>query len=496
MKRNKNLGWGLLLAFVLWLVQMTVAAGAGLGRLLPLALASAACWAGATAWWLYRMERGAKPLEQLEETLKQWPQPQALEELRQEAGQQGQAGPLAQAMAGILEEVDGQIQLAGRMAAAEAAKDAQRRMADDICHSALPQVLPDLPSRSSFEVQGRLERGTADCSPFYDYFYIDPGLVCLVIGQVPGGSVAESLYMVVAQTTIRSRLRQGRSLAETMADVNAQLFDLGSQFSLHALVGTLSTADGMFHYVNAGEVQPLLVRNEDRYEWLDAPVYAPLGMNESVSYRTMELRLKQGDRLFFHTEGLGAIADREGTPFREQQLRADLNLSRGKGLEPGETLEFLQEKALVYSKTLEVGGYAAMLLEYRKGDKELAHCEVPGQPAYAAQVADFLKRQLDENGISKRHYARVAVVVDELFALCCRYVKRDTVLVECGVAPDAQMVTIRIAAMLDGQDPLDAAEMEEGPAQEAMAFVRAQADYVTFKPGSERDTITVVCYLG
>ena len=37
----------------------------------------------------------------------------------------------------------------------------------------------------------------------------------------------------------------------------------------------------------------------------------------------------------------GAIADREGTPFREQQLRADLNLSRGKGLEPGETLEFL-----------------------------------------------------------------------------------------------------------------------------------------------------------
>ena len=134
MKRNKNLGWGLLLAFVLWLVQMTVAAGAGLGRLLPLALASAACWAGATAWWLYRMERGAKPLEQLEETLKQWPQPQALEELRQEAGQQGQAGPLAQAMAGILEEVDGQIQLAGRMAAAEAAKDAQRRMADDICH--------------------------------------------------------------------------------------------------------------------------------------------------------------------------------------------------------------------------------------------------------------------------------------------------------------------------------------------------------------------------
>ena len=32
--------------------------------------------------------------------------------------------------------------------------------------------------------------------------YIDPGLLCIVIGQTPGGGVAKALYMVVAQTTI------------------------------------------------------------------------------------------------------------------------------------------------------------------------------------------------------------------------------------------------------------------------------------------------------
>ena len=123
-------------------------------------------------------------------------------------------------------------------------------MAEEICASALPQVLPDIPSRAHFEVNGLIEQGMGRDCRFYDYFFIDPGLLCIVLGQTPGGGVAEALFMVIAQTTIRSRLRQGRSLEETMADVNTQLYDLGSQFSLNALVATLSTADGRFTYVN------------------------------------------------------------------------------------------------------------------------------------------------------------------------------------------------------------------------------------------------------
>ena len=67
------------------------------------------------------------------------------------------------------------------------------------------------------------------------------------------------------------------------------------------------------------------MRNEERYEWMEAPVYAALGLNQNVSYRTMELRLKQGDRLFLYTSGLGDLTDREGVPFRDQAFRAALN---------------------------------------------------------------------------------------------------------------------------------------------------------------------------
>ena len=53
-----------------------------------------------------------------------------------------------------------------------------------------------------------------------------------------------------------------------------------------------------------------------------------------------------------------------------------------------------------------------------------------------------------------------------------------------------------MTAMLGGVSPL---EDEEGsPTGEAAAFVLNQADYVTFKAGedgSQRDTLTVVCFL-
>ena len=102
-----------------------------------------------------------------------------------------------------------------------------------------------------------------------------------------------------------------------------------------------------------------------------------------------------------------------------------------------------------------------LTLLFCKGDKELAHCDVPARPEYAGEVTEFLKKQFADNGIDKRHYAREAVVVDEVFALCCRKAALDSrIMVECGVAPDALMVNIRVTAVLGGVDPMESENIE------------------------------------
>ena len=405
------------------------------------------------------------------------------------------AGAVTEAAAARLGEMERQLQALQSAADARAQQTVRRELTLELCRSALPQVLRDSPATATFSMAGSVEEAPRLSCTFYDYFFIDPGLLCIMVGQAPGGGMAEALFMVVAQTTIRSRLRMGRSLVETMADVNAQLYDQGAKQALCALVGTLNTANGMFTYVNAGCALPLLMRNGERYEWLEAPVYAAVGLNENVSYRSMQLRLRQGDRLFLQTAGLGATENAEGVPFEKQELRAVLNRSRGKARSPEEILRFTADEAAAYCQSdADRVGYAALVLEYRKGDKELAHCEVPAVPAAAGEVTAFLNKRFADNGIQRRYYARVAVLVDELFALCCRAcAEGSSVIIECGIAPDGQSVTIRISAPLGGTDPL--ADPPEGVAEHAVAFIEDQAEYLTFKPGDGRDTLTAVCFL-
>lgn len=433
-------------------------------------------------------------LDELTDTVAHWgdTEPEALR-ARLEA-LRGPAGELGDVLYENITKLEDRLANIRQEVRTETEREVQGEIARGICESALPNILQDYPSRGNFEVAGLIHEGKALSCTFYDYFYIDPGLLCIAIGQMPDGSVPDALFMVVAQTTIRSRLRQGHSLAETMAEVNTQLYDLGESRSVNALVGTLNTSDGRFNYVNAGGQVPMLMKNEQDYEWLKAPVYAPLGLNQNVSYRTMDIRLRQGDRLFLYTEGLGAAANSDGAEFREQSLRTALNLSRTKSGEPAQTLTFLSDEAEAYCDSREgCPGYASVLLEFRKGDRELAHCKVINIPEQAPEVMDFLKERFSENGIQRRNYVRFAVLADEMFSLCCRKaVQGSLVTVECGVAPDGQSVTLRFVAQLQGFDPL-AAEGDD-PAGQAASFINEHVDYATFKSNPEGDVVTLVCF--
>ncbi len=431
-----------------------------------------------------------RPLRRMEDLFRRWPETEPGKRREIAAAIHGAPGKAARAAVDCMEEYE---KTAGRIeedAVRRAEADIRAGIAGEIRDSALPRPLERGAGR--FALEGFVSRGARPGCSFYDFFFLDAGLLALMIGESPGDDVSSALFMVVAQTTIRSRLRMGRSLEQTMADVNTQLHDLGGGRLLHALIATLRTEDGAFSYVNAGGCRPLLMRHEERYEQLEDPVFASLGENETVSYRSVELRLRQGDRLFFSTAGLGAARGQNGIPFEREQLRAVLNRSRSQedGL-PGMLRFVAKEASACCAEGTNRMDYAAMLLEYRKGDRELAHCEVPAVPESAQAMMDFLKNQFTENGIAPVRYAKVVVLTEELFTLTCRRVRPGGMVeLACGVAPDGESVTLRMAAPLGGVNPVESAK---SPAESGAAdFIRNEADLLSFTPEGERDVLTIV----
>lgn len=392
-----------------------------------------------------------------------------------------------------------EIELHGReqteLAVREERMESELRLATEINTAMLPKVLREPEGGLGFQVRGSVDQREELGCCFYDYYLLERGRLCLVVGEVPGKGMSAALFMVVAQTAIKSQMRSGLPLVEAMTAVNRQLYEIGGEMVLNALVGVLGE-DGTFAYINAGEKAPLMMRDQDRYEWLKGPIYAPLGQNENVVYQVRQINVLQGDRLFFHTSGLDAIEGAEDRAFGEQKLQAVLNMSRSQELSPEDLLQYVGEEAKAYAgRTDTMGGFAAAVLEYQRSNRTQAHCTVPGDRKGAARVADFLKRQLGENGLSRRAIAEVAVLADELFNLCCWAAAVDRpITVECSMIPGSETITLRMKGGFGGRNPLLGAE--SGIATNAVSFIRGNTKSVSFQEGELQDVLIVEKTLG
>lgn len=376
------------------------------------------------------------------------------------------------------------------LAVREQKLEIELQLANELNRSMLPKELPEREQGYEFDVHGLLCRGHEVEYDFYDYFMLDQDRLCVVIGAVPGEGIPQALYTVMAQTAIKSQLRSGASLAAAMTAANSQLHEMSGVFVLHALVGVLDGMTGKFSCINAGQEVPLLMRSQDRYEWVQAPPYAPLGQNENVVYQVLELELRQGDRMFFHTRALGEIRNELGKPFAENQLRATLNLSQSRDQGIARQLEFVRDVAGTYSHQVQVDGYAMLALEYRRKDRAMAHCALCAGQEGERRLLDFLRGQLEANGFTRQQIAETAVLADELFILCCNQAESDArFLAQCAVTEETGTVLLQMKGPMGGRNPLEHTRGEV--ATRAANYILKNTQRVTFESTDGMDIITV-----
>ena len=370
--------------------------------------------------------------------------------------------------------------------------DSELQLANELNVSMLPKALPRREEGYPFSIRASIHQGHELACCFYDYFLLDRDRLCIVVGEVPGEGIPQVIYTAMAQATIKSQMRSGLPLSQAMTAAGRQLYEISDSISLNVLVGVLNGATGRFSCINAGQPRPLIMRSGDRYQWVKSLSSAPLGQSGNVVYQVLEMQLRQGDRLFFHTKGLDEIRNREDTPFGEEQLRLSLNRKESCQGDLEAQLQYIRDSGVAFARRPgDIKGYAMLGLEYRRRDRAQAHCLLTADAAGGETLLRFLREQMAENRIADRQAALLMVLADELFALCRRLAAPDSrFMAECAVPEEGNLVVLRLKGEMDGRNPLD---QDGGEAdRHAAEFLSKNCEQVLFERSNSMDIVTLV----
>jgi sigma-B regulation protein RsbU (phosphoserine phosphatase) len=184
----------------------------------------------------------------------------------------------------------------------------------------LPKVFPTREEAPGIELFARLEPAKEVSGDLYDFFPVEDGKMCFVVGDVSGKGIAAGIFMAVTRTLIRATAVPGRSPLEIMNRVNAQLAK-ENQASLFVtmILGIVDTATGRMVYGQGGHNPPILVPAQGK------PIYEPaggmpLGVFEDAKFGERELHLKPGETLLVYTDGVTEAMNQAKDLFGEDRL--------------------------------------------------------------------------------------------------------------------------------------------------------------------------------
>ncbi|WP_432776258.1 PP2C family protein-serine/threonine phosphatase [Brevibacillus gelatini] len=161
---------------------------------------------------------------------------------------------------------------------------------------------------------------------YFDFYPLSDGKVRIIIGDVMGKGIPAAMLMILTRGAFRSAAEVTEGPGETLTSMNKAIFkDLRT---LSSFV-TVFCADwdpntGSLVYANAGHYMPVLVRgNTETFELPDLKGVMLGGLPDQI-YQEKEIRLLEGDTLFFYTDGIVEAQNCHGEMFQIERLNETL----------------------------------------------------------------------------------------------------------------------------------------------------------------------------
>jgi len=196
-------------------------------------------------------------------------------------------------------------------------------MAREVQQALLPQEYPDIPC---LEFYHRYIPTLAVGGDFFDIQEISPGVVEVFVSDVMGHGPQAAMITGVIKTLLTQLSSRLADPGYLLSQINERFHSLmlpgGLPIFVTAFCTVIDTINNKYTYSNAGHPAPF--RIHDRLSQMDELVSDPgpaLGMISNTVYESYEQGLETGDMLFFSTDGLQELMNKDSVQFGATELQ-------------------------------------------------------------------------------------------------------------------------------------------------------------------------------
>ena len=217
--------------------------------------------------------------------------------------------------------------------------DKELEYAKQIQLSALPS---DFPDTENYGIYAQMIAAKEVGGDFYDFYTLDDNTVLFLAADVSGKGIPAAMFMMTAKTIIRGLAERGLPVDEIFTLANEKLCENNeSGMFVTAWMGKIDLATGKISFANAGHNPPVVVHANGECEYLKSRTGFVLAGMEGMMYRSNEMTLTMGDRIFLYTDGVTEATNEKEALYGEDRLLSYID--KNKKLEAEALLSGLKE---------------------------------------------------------------------------------------------------------------------------------------------------------
>lgn len=310
---------------------------------------------------------------------------------------------------------------------AEERIDKELEFARDIQISSLPAVFPAYPNIDTFDIYATMHTAKEVGGDFYDFYMLGESRLCFLIADVSGKGIPAALFMMQSKTMIKNLIETGIDLGKAITKANNELCEHNNaRMFVTGFICILDLSSGIITYVNAGHNKPLVYRKNNTFEYIDSPPSLIMAGMSGIKYKTHELKLNPGDKLFLYTDGVTEANNTEGKMYSEERLNRKLNEISNLSL--SDIHKEIKKDIDVFANGAEQFDDITMLSVEYKGDqnenKYIDHIEVLADDSSLETLFDFVENNMEKMNAPMKYLSQLKIVVEEIFVNISHYAYR------------------------------------------------------------------------